>query len=134
MGKGALVLALSLLLAAPAEAQRCLHDADESQADQTRREGASRVLREINLAQTRFARERGNYVPLAEATNVTRIPLGFAVRLTFDQWGYAVIAKDILDPCGFALFSDQNAVVYAGRPTSQSQAPSSSDRAVELDQ
>ncbi len=104
------------LLAGTAEAQRCLHGADEAPSEQARRFSALDVVREVNAAQVRFERERGSYVPLAEATAVTRIPLGFVFRLTFDRWGYMVSGKDTFDPCGFSVFSDQDGVVYEARP------------------
>jgi hypothetical protein len=34
-----------------------------------------------------------------------------------DQFGYAIKVIDALDPCGFALFSDERAVVFEAHPT-----------------
>jgi hypothetical protein len=110
---------LALLFSAgTAQAQDCLHGADETSSERARRLTALQIVREINAAQVRLDRERGTYVPLGQATAVGRIPLGFVFRVTFDQWGYAVSAKDTLDPCGFSFFSDQDGVVYEARPAS----------------
>ena len=105
-----------LLLAGSAEAQRCLHGADETATEEARRLAALDVVREVNAAQVRLERERGTYVALDQATAVSRIPLGFVFRVTFDRWGYVVSGKDTLDPCRFSLFSDQDGIVYEARP------------------
>jgi hypothetical protein len=41
-----------------------------------------------------------------------------------DQWTYAIALKDLFDACGFALFSDEQGVVYeAVRRPIQAVAP-----------
>jgi hypothetical protein len=45
------------------------------------------------------------------------IPEGFAVHLATDgSTGYVFSVKDTLDPCRFALFSDQAGLIYTGEP------------------
>jgi hypothetical protein len=34
-----------------------------------------------------------------------------------DQFGYMIKVTDALDPCGFALFSDERGVVFEALPT-----------------
>jgi len=38
--------------------------------------------------------------------------VGFVPRLIVNQWGYLISLKDIFDVCGFALFSDEQGVIY----------------------
>ncbi|HXH26255.1 MAG TPA: hypothetical protein VNI78_13470 [Vicinamibacterales bacterium] len=115
----ALALLIGLaLLRAPADlvAQRCLHGPDESETERARRRAAVAFLQEVNAAQARIQRERGTFVPLVEAASLGAVPVGFVPRLVFDRWSYVVTLKDALDPCGFALVSDQDGLVYEARP------------------
>src|SRR5258705_7667533 len=41
-------------------------------------------------------------------------PAAFIAHLAVDADGYALSIKDSADPCGFAYFSDQSGVIYAG--------------------
>jgi hypothetical protein len=41
---------------------------------------------------------------------------GSEMRLTTDTNSYTRSIKDVSDPCGFALFTDQNRVIYAAQP------------------
>ena len=43
-------------------------------------------------------------------------PDGFHVRLLSDGTGYAFSIKDSVDPCHFALFSDQEGLIYTAQP------------------
>lgn len=107
-----------VLLYAPTDffAQRCLHGPDESEAEQARRRAAVAFLQQVNAAQARIQRERGTFVPLVDAVSLGAVPVGFVPRLVFDRWSYVVTLKDALDPCGFALVSDQDGLVYEARP------------------
>jgi len=106
------------LLCTPADlrAQQCLHGPDESAAERARRRAAVVFLQEVNAAQARIQRERGSFVPLVEAVSLAAVPVGFVPRLVFDRWGYVVTLKDALDPCGFALVSDHDGLIYEARP------------------
>jgi hypothetical protein len=37
-------------------------------------------------------------------------------QLTVEGSSYAVVLKDLMDPCGYTLFSDQGGVIYVGSP------------------
>jgi hypothetical protein len=116
-------LVLVLLLAPPAAAQRCLHGPDESASERARREAAIEFAAEVNAAEGAAQRARGTYVALTDAVALGRVPLGFVPRLTFDRWSYVLSLKDLFDPCGFALFSDQDGQIYEGRPVARSGEP-----------
>lgn len=114
-----LVLALCLILlflTRTAAAQSCLHGPDESETERGRRTAAIAFVAQVNAAEAKLQRERGTYVALVDAVGMTTVPLGFVPRLTFDRWSYAISLKDVLDPCGFALFSDQDGLVFEARP------------------
>lgn len=122
------ILALAVGAAVPAGAQTCLHGDGESASARRRRLEAVRYIQDVHAAQTRLARERGTFVPLGEAVPASAVPLGFVPRLTYDRFGYAILVRDALDPCGFTLFSDQDGVIYEGRPARTSEeAPASRD-------
>ncbi len=108
-----------LVLARAAEAQQCLHAADESASERARREAAVAFVDRLNAAQKNAQATQGAYVALSDAVSLGDVPLGFVPRLTFDRWSYAVSLKDLFDPCGFALFSDQDGVVYEARPAAR---------------
>jgi hypothetical protein len=114
-----------LAVAGAGEAQTCLHGADESESQRRRVGAAITFIREVSEAQSRMYRQRNSYVALSEAVSVARVPVGFVARLRFDRWSYGLMLKDSLDSCGFALFSDQEGVIYEGRPTDRSPQPSS---------
>jgi hypothetical protein len=57
---------------------------------------------------------------LNELAIVDRSPVGFAPRLVVDGWSYTIVVKDVLDECGFILVSDQDRVIYEGRPVAAS--------------
>jgi hypothetical protein len=79
---------------------------------------AVRYVQEFKAIQSRLHEQEGSYAPLArvEATGSLSAPFGFVPRLTLDRWSYVVILKDGLDPCGFALFTDQDSVIYNAHP------------------
>lgn len=110
---------LVLVLSTPSGvlAQECLHKADESADQGTRRQAAIRYLAEVNAAQTRSQQERGRYLPLNEVLGIDHTPVGFLPRLLFDHWAYLISLKDFFDPCGFTLFSDERGVIYESHPT-----------------
>ncbi len=115
---------LLLLLAGAASAQQsaapqCLHGADESASERARREEALAFVDRVNAAQREAQQTQGTFIPLADAVPPGDVPLGFVPRLTIDRWSYAISLKDLFDPCGFALFSDQDGRVYEARPASR---------------
>jgi hypothetical protein len=90
----------------------CRHDAQEQQADRTRREQALRVARAINAEQGVLAQRTRRYHPLADLTNLPDVPNGFELRLYSDGAGYVFSVKDTFDSCRYAIFSDQSGVLY----------------------
>jgi uncharacterized protein (TIGR03435 family) len=110
--------ALLLVIEGPAAGQsgKCLHASDETRADRTRREKAVELAHEINGAQ-KIARRLGRrFVPLDQLVTVPRPPDGFRVQLHTDGAAYAFSIKDTMDPCLYALFSDESGDVYEGTP------------------
>jgi hypothetical protein len=60
---------------------------------------------------------RGPWASLSGRSNAAAAaPLGFVPRLVLDQVGYAIRVTNALDPCRFALFSDERAVVFEADP------------------
>jgi hypothetical protein len=108
---------LATMLTEPIRAQTCLHGPDESDRQRRRVNEAIEFIRDVHAAEARAYRERDTYVPTRDAISVAQVPTGFLARVTADRWSYAIIVKDGLDPCGFALVSDQDGVIYAATPT-----------------
>jgi hypothetical protein len=110
--------ALVLAAAAPALAQNCLHGANETSASKTRRDQALQIAIRINQQQAMMPRlnARRRYVPLEQLANIPAVPPGFDLQLHTDGQTYAFSLKDRLDPCGYAIFSDQEREIYEGVP------------------
>jgi hypothetical protein len=106
-------------LAEHAQGQQCLHRSDESAGERLRRQAAVKFIDDVNIAQARRQRETGRYALLAEVQQGAIAPLGFVPRLLMDRFGYAIKVVDALDPCGFALFSDERGVVFEAHPTAR---------------
>jgi hypothetical protein len=125
------LVSAAALAATDAQVPGCLHGINESDDQRARRRAAIRYLRDVNAAQTRIHQQRGTYAPLvdAEAAGTTSAPFGFVPRLTLDQWNYAVILKDVLDPCGFSLVADQDNVVYSAQPIREGDVSTSGSKA-----
>lgn len=119
MFKPILIAALLLSPATAAVAQTCLHGSNETAGERMRREQAITFARQLNAAEKFAALGIGPqrpYRPLQELPNVSRIPAGFTLKLQTDGAGYIFSLKDTRDPCGFAVFSDQDGDVYAAMP------------------
>jgi hypothetical protein len=119
----ALTIAIFILSASPArfeprltaQQQKCLHAGDETPEQATRRRLALTLVRRINSEQIlQFARAK-TYQPLSAFLDI-QSPAGFSTQLIVNAAGYAVSIKDTLDPCSFAYFSDQEAVIYTAQP------------------
>ena len=104
-------------LTGDARGQHCRHGDDESAGEHLRRDAAVKFIAEVNAAQTRRHGETGRYSTLAELQQASTPPLGFVPRVVVDQFGYALKVVDALDPCRFALFSDEGGVVFEAHPT-----------------
>ena len=68
------------------------------------------LARQINTAQARAFRETKGYQGL-EVLGVT-VPAGFSTQLLTNDRGYIFTIKDVQDPCGFSVFSDEKGVIY----------------------
>ncbi len=99
-------------------AQDCLHGPAEQPAQRARRQDALKIAHQINLAEAISGRV-GEYRPLAGLVNVSPAPSGFQVRLLTDGVTYTFSIKDTLDPCRYAIFSDEDGRIYQGYPTSE---------------
>ena len=121
----AAAIAAVLLVPTSSRAQQCLHGPAESQNQRARRDAAVRFLAQVRAAQALSQRERGTYAPLDSARNLRNLPVGFVPRLVFDRWSYIISVEDVLDPCGFTLFSDEHGLIYEAHPTVRSNPASS---------
>ena len=95
-------------------AQTCLHGANEAPAQKTRRDAAIQLATRINLAQsmTIGPGPRGRYRTLQELTNIPPTPQGFELQFHTDGDTYSFSIKDRMDPCRYAVFSDQDKFLY----------------------
>lgn len=100
--------------------RKCLHDAPESAADRARREQAIDYARKVNAAET--AQSIGprllppRYRPLDELVNLPAPPAGFAIEFHNDDRGYVLSLKDTRDACRYAVFTDQDKLIYEAVP------------------
>ena len=94
----------------------CLHDRAEQADDRRRREAALALAKAINERQGIAAERTRLYVQLAQLRNLPPTPRGFDVRLYTDGVGYLLSIKDTMDPCKYAIFSDQAGLVYEQAP------------------
>lgn len=124
MLKHLLLTAGVLALAVTASAQRggarlatCLHDRNETSEQSVRREKAIKVAQAINAAEVIVVGpQRPKYRRPEELMNVPALPQGFALQFNTDGASYNFAIKDTLDACHFAIFSDQDKLVYAATP------------------
>ena len=110
--------ALLLAIGGPVSGQnrKCLHGSDETPADRARREKAVELAFEINAAEGVARRLGRMYAPLEQLLNVSRTPDGFRAQLHTDGTTYSFSIKDTMDPCLYAVFSDQSGDVYEATP------------------
>ncbi len=94
----------------------CLHGADETAAERTRRQEAVGYVRSINTAQARFYPSNNRYGQVAELLDVRPIPAGFALQHATNVDGYIFSVKDKTDQCLFTLYSDQAGIIYEAGP------------------
>jgi hypothetical protein len=120
-------VAFSLGGVVPAFAQECLHGANETAAERTRREQAVQFAQRLNAAQQfnlpdyRQPGPQGRlYRPFEELRNVPPVPAGFRLQFHTDGKSYAFSLKDARDACRFALFSDQDGYIYTAVPQPRS--------------
>jgi len=107
----------ALVAAAPAAAQDCLHGRQEKPADRDRRTQALHLARAINAAEAIVIGPMPRmFRPLDRLLNVPPTPRGFTVHfyLDADAASYLFSIRDMLDPCRYTIFSDQDGRTYEG--------------------
>jgi hypothetical protein len=110
-----LLLTFGTVPAASQVPQACLHGANEAPAQRARRDAALQLATRINLAQTMTigpGPRSNRYRPLAELMNIPPTPAGFDLQFHTDGNTYSFSIKDRLDPCRYAVFSDQDKMLY----------------------
>jgi len=111
------------LLAQGRQARPCLHTTLESPAERTRRQQAIDYVMKVNMAESaRVLMVPRTYRPLNELANVPAVPEGFSVQFHNDDRGYTVSLKDTRDACHYAVFSDQDKLIYEAEPRSDTGA------------
>jgi hypothetical protein len=118
MLKHAFVMTVLLAGAMPAWAQDCLHLQTETAEDRTRREQAFQFARRLNAAQHMLlpGPQGQRYRQPDELRNLPPVPPGFQLQFLSDGRTYTFSLKDTRDKCRFAVFSDQDGLVYAATP------------------
>jgi hypothetical protein len=124
MFKSLLIGVVLAAAATPAFAQRnprqnCLHASAESAADRARRQQAIDYAMKVNVAETSQGigpRQLRGYRPLEELANLPAVPAGFAVDFRHDERGYVLSLKDTRDECRYAVFTDQDKLIYEAVP------------------
>jgi len=101
-----------------AQTRNCLHGSQEAQADKQRREAAIKFARAVIDAET-AAKRSGSYLPASKLPKLPEAPSGFKIQVTTDGNAFAFSAKDMLDVCGFALFSDHDGFIYEASPVNR---------------
>jgi hypothetical protein len=94
----------------------CLHDAAERELDRKRRAEALGLAKTVNQAQGTAAERTRIYLPLSKLGKLPPAPRGFELRVYTDGTGYVLSLKDTLDPCKYAIFSDESGVIYEKTP------------------
>ena len=98
----------------------CLHGADESAAERARREQAVDYATKVNVAESFTAGllPRG-FRALNKLPNLPAAPAGFEVQFHFDDRSYTLSLKDSRDMCGYAVFTDQDRLIYEAVPRAE---------------
>ena len=124
MFKTALIGVVLAVAAGPAFAQgraqrTCLHGGLEAPAERARRQQAIDYAVKVNAAETSFGigpRQNQRYRPLDELPNLPAEPAGFAIEFHNDDRGYVLSLKDTRDACRYAIFTDQDKLIYEAVP------------------
>jgi hypothetical protein len=125
----------ALALGGPVTAQQCLHGANETQEQRTKRKQAVAVARVVNslqasqpgAAQKRYLRqeELAAFLPEQAFTEWVQRPNftpneevlpGWQLKLDVSTDGYWFIIEDKTDPCRFAFISNTAGIIYTAEP------------------
>lgn len=101
--------------------QPCLHGPSEQADQRTRREAALSTAQQINRAEHRGTPLGRISYRSFERLGVPAPPSGFRLQLNIDSTTYTFSLKDTRDPCGYAIFSDQDEWIYAATPEARVQ-------------
>jgi len=105
---------------AQGNAQRnCLHGGLEAPAERARRQQAIDYAVRVNAAEISYGigpRQNQRYRPLDELPNLPAEPAGFAIEFHNDDRGYVLSLKDTRDACHYAIFTDQDKLIYEAVP------------------
>jgi hypothetical protein len=95
-------------------ALRCLHGPSEQRDHRLRREQALTMAERINRAESvgRLPLQPRRYRPFDQLQNVPPRPADFRLQFYTDGPTYTFSLKDTLDPCHYAIFSDQDKGIY----------------------
>src|SRR4029450_6167434 len=97
-------------------AQNCLHGSDETAANRARRQQAVQYAAKVNAAEGVSVPRLQKYRPLDELPNLPALPAGFDIQFHTDGLTYTFSLKDTRDACHYAIFSDQDKLLYEAIP------------------
>ena len=98
-------------------AQNCLHGSDETAANRARRQQAVQYAGRVNAAEGMSVPRLQKYRPLDELPNLPALPAGFDIQFHTDGLTYTFSLKDTRDACHYAVFSDQDKLLYEAIPS-----------------
>ncbi len=97
--------------------QNCLHGAAETGANRARRQQAAQYAAKVNAAEGTTVPRLQKYRPLDELANLPSLPAGFDIQFHTDGLTYSFSLKDTRDACHYAIFSDQDKLLYEAIPS-----------------
>jgi hypothetical protein len=101
---------------AGAQVQGCLHGPLETSAERARREQAIKVAHEINALQASYGGMPGGRYRRPSELKLPEMPDNFEFWFYTEGRTYLFSLKDSADPCSFAVFSDDEGLVYSATP------------------
>jgi hypothetical protein len=100
----------------PASPPPCLHGPSSAPDNTARRDAAVQYARQLNTFEAAGRNQAQRYYAIEDLPGLPTLPEGFKARMSTDGASYAFSVKDTLDPCHFALFSDQDGLIYTATP------------------
>lgn len=102
--------------AVPAQPPACLHGPSSAPEHRARRDAALQYAKQLTAFEAAGKSQAQRYYAIEDLPGLPKLPDGFKARMSTDGASYAFSVKDTLDPCRFALFSDQDGVIYTATP------------------